>query len=121
MNRIRRSRLLCLVLFIAIAFALSACQTCEQCENVCVAGCIPTVFVHPIFAAICITDCTAWLCAHLCGDTNSQRTYTEDPDTYTTAFGQLQIAVIQICEEYPTECQEAFDSYFESLGKEETE
>ena len=45
----------------------------------------------------------------------------EDPEDCAVMYAYYQQEVAQLCEEYSEECQEAFDTWVQSLDEEDTE
>jgi hypothetical protein len=41
----------------------------------------------------------------------------ENPEACAATWEHIQIEAIQFCEQYPEECQEAFEAYVESFGE----
>ena len=127
MNRIRRSRLSAIAVVLLIPMILIGCNS-EECAKtvtgVCVLACAGPCIVgtldygYPI-PHLCILGCVA-----LCYNTLSgvcalpYLACTEDPDECAATWEQMQTTVIQFCEDYPEECQQAFDTWVESLDEE---
>ena len=105
MNRIIRSSLSVIAVVLLIPVVFLGCSTCED-------GCsllsLPCYLGGPLFL-IC------WAaCMNVCVGQQTFSDCTESPDECTTTFEELQIAAIQFCEEYPEECQEAFDTWVDA-------
>jgi len=86
----------------------------KLCFEMCGGVCLPLVFIGgPYFWAACWSECDMEYCGgfyHYC---------LENPyDPNCATFYDSQIAATQLCEEYPEECQEAFESYVESFEEE---
>jgi len=129
MNRIRGSRLTFLAVIVLIPLVLVACQDCNQCENFCWELCpmCAPFFGHPIFCPLCIIfaykPCWNIFCDRFpgCDDSEpSSADCTDNPNECAVSSEYYQ-AAIQFCEDYPEECQEAFDSWVESLDEEAIE
>ena len=139
MNRIMRSRLgrLLLLLLVPVVLAGWTCPgsgCCEECPLsmvmvvACVVPCVPLASIfycghedHPMACIGNIYMQFSWVCIFVCASLFAWLPCTENPDEYTATFEQFQLAAIQFCEEYPEECQEAFDTWAESLDTEAEE
>ena len=121
MNRIRRSGLVCLAVFLLIPMLLVGCvNSYEECCDVLTNFCAGFFDFHPPVGQYIGTACLLWgivWCDVTFRFTTSQER-TDNPDECAASFEQLQLAAIQFCEKYPEECQQAFDSLVESLDEE---
>jgi hypothetical protein len=114
MNRMIRSRLsgVSVVVLLALLFA--------GCGDVCLVVCMPSVVIgcfnlleeNLLFLPLC-AGAALLSCSTLCG-VELPMSCSENPDECAATYEQLQLAAIQFCEEYPEECQEAFDAWTEA-------
>jgi len=118
MNRMTKSQLTGVVVVLLLANSLLGC-TCNQCLIGCTDFCLG--LDDPSSAQNCIFPCVFVWCPIACTGTEANQTCTDNSDERAAMYEYYQDAAIQICEEYPEECQEAFDTYIESLDEEDTE
>jgi len=117
MNRIIRSRLtgIAVVLLLVV---LSGCQ--QLCfSEICVPVCVmlmPPDFNHPFDPWIFLGGCCLG-CAGLCREV-FPLFFTDNSAECAATFEYYQDAAIQLCQEYPEECQEYFDAWVASLDEE---
>ena len=111
MNRIIRSRLSCLAVLLLAPLALFACTNCDDCVGACYGVCFPAL-INPLVYLMCVGTCAGEFCTYACDFTELQQ-----DSKYTPAFEYYQ-AAIEFCEEYPEECQQAFDAWVESMDEE---
>jgi hypothetical protein len=114
MNRMIRSRLSGVSVVLLLALLLAGCG------GVCLVVCMPSVVIgcfnaleeNLLFLPLC-AGVAAWGCSSVCG-VEFPLSYNENPDECAATWEQMQFAAIEFCEEYPDECQEAFDSWTEA-------
>ena len=114
MNRKIRSRLNGVSAVVLLALLLAGCG------DVCLVVCMPSVVIgcfnlleeNLLFLPLC-AGVAAWGCSSVCG-VEFPLSYNENPDECAATWEQMQFAAIEFCEEYPDECQEAFDSWTEA-------
>ncbi len=103
MNRILRSKLSCIAVALLFPLVLLGCSTCKE-------GClflsVPCIMGGPMLWVVCLGACMS-----MCPQYQISSDCTDTPDECVAMFEQMQIAAIQFCEEYPDECQEAFDAW----------
>lgn len=117
MNRTRRSRLIAIAVVLIIPLVLMGCRDYEECAFGCIDLC------GPLFGLGCMAVCPMW-CANFYPfwyPFGPSQACTESPDECATTFEQMQMSAIEFCEEYPVECQQAFDTWVESLEEEAEE
>lgn len=127
MNRMITSRLSGIAVVLLIPIILLGCNE-ETCINavfgVCGLGCsLPcgyaSLFIPDFFPACAV------MCGFFCYFDLVESCYslncTGDPDECAATFEQLQLEAIRFCEEYPDECQQAFDAWVEPLDTEAME
>ena len=113
MNRMIRSRLSGVSVVLLLALVLAGCG--DVCLVVCmpslVIGCFNLLDENLLFLPLC-AGAALLSCSTLCG-VELPMSCAENPDECAATYEQLQLAAIQFCEEYPEECQEAFDAWAE--------
>jgi len=111
MNRMIRSRLSCLAVVLLIPVVLCGCE--EVIVGLCGLICSPFPIFAPgpgtVFFLFCVMDCLGIVQA-----TEDSQMCLENPDECAATYEQLQLAAIDFCEEYPEECQQAFDAWVKS-------
>ena len=106
MNQLIRARVGCIAVLLIVSMILCGCS-----PEVCGILCSPFLLdpgAGAIMWFLCFLRCTGAI-------------RVENSDLCSATWEQMQLAAIEICEEYPEECQQAFDAYLESLEEEETE
>jgi len=120
MNRIIRSRLICLALVLAISLVPMGCTLllclpclldCAQCFDYPVEYGSPELTFCALFCGL--SDCT--MVPFPC------EIFPPNAVERNPTFEQMQIASIEYCEQYPEECQEAFEAYVDSFEEEAIE
>ena len=123
MNRILRSRLSCIAVVLLIPIILLGCdrETClDAVFGVCGLGCnLPCGIVSdPLLFLLCMGGCVLVCTGPLIESCPSSLECADDPAECAATWEQMQTTAIQICEEYPEECQQAFDTWVESFEEE---
>ncbi len=114
MNRIIRSRLSGVSVVLLLALVVAGCG--DVCLVVCmpslVIGCFNLLEENLLSLPLC-AGAALLTCSTVCG-VEFPMSCTENPDECAATYEQLQLAAIQFCEEYPEECQEAFDTWVDA-------
>jgi hypothetical protein len=118
MNGIIRSRLSGVSVVLLLALVLAGCG------DVCLVVCMPSVVIgcfnlleeNLLFLPLC-AGAALLTCSTVCG-VEFPMSCSENQDECAATLEQMQTAAIQFCEEYPEECQEAFDAYVDPFEEE---
>jgi hypothetical protein len=118
MNPMNRLGLSGIAVVLLLPLVLTGCcEVCAVCIGLCQIGCL--------FDGHCTGPCNI-MCLYTpaclgCIAPYLSQGCTENPDECAATVEQLQTTAIQFCDQYPEECQQAFDSWVESLEEEEIE
>jgi hypothetical protein len=116
MNRISRSGFSAIAIILTAPLGLMGCLDCDRCNYVCYESCLDTGLLPlMVFCQVFAGRCMYLLCPSCILATSQD--CENDPDK-CTAMSENYQAAIQLCNEYPEECQQAFDAWVESLEKE---
>jgi hypothetical protein len=112
MHRKIESRLGSIAVVLIAFMVIIGCTPCTECWDECLYIC--DFDVDPFgLESTCLVNCPILLCP-LC---YISPTCTENPDECAATFGQFQLAAIEFCEQYPEQCQQAFDTWVESMDE----
>jgi hypothetical protein len=121
MDRMIRSRLSGFSIVLILALVLVGCG------DVCLVVCMPSLvigcfnlFQENLLSLPLCAGASLLTCSTVCG-VDFSSSCAEDPDQCFATYEQLQLAAIEFCEEYPEACQQAFDTWVESLDAEAEE
>ena len=117
MNRTRSFRLTCLAVVLLLAVVFSGCTDCDGCLRFAGIFCPPEIL--GVLAFPCILFAAIALCPGCYGLPTPK--CINNPDECAATYEQMQLTAIELCEEYPEECQEYFDSWVESFEEEAEE
>jgi hypothetical protein len=120
MNRMIGARLSVIAVLLIVPLALMGCRICWKCQNECNENLCPRICPDDWWCWWpCTIVCFETLCALPCALTKASQYCAEDPDDECVAtWEEMQLAAIEFCEEYPAECQQAFDSWLEASDPE---
>jgi len=117
-NRIMRSKLSIIAVVLFLPLILMGCgSNCYLCHL----GCSLCGIIQNLFGLLCYFGCLYEHCPDCPPVGTPPQACAENPDENAATFEQMEIEAIEYCEEYPDECQQAFDTWIESLEEEAIE
>jgi hypothetical protein len=115
MNRIIGPRLSILADVLFLPVILMGCG--NNCD-LCMLPCTLCVLLPPYYNAICLFWCFDAHCPN-CPNPFGTTDCADNPDGCVATFEQMELTASQFCEQYPEECQQAFDAWVESFDEED--